>query len=258
MGTPLIIKLGGMVIDSEEALTQLFTALARYRLDHSRPVVIVHGGGCMVDQLLQKLSLPIEKRNGLRITPGEQIEIITGVLAGTANKKLLASAKKQGISSIGLCLGDGDSLQVESLDAELGHVGHAIPGNPALINWLMAQGYLLVISSIGITDNGLLMNVNADLAATALAAMLNADLVLLSDVSGILDANKQLIREISASGARQLISGGVITDGMIVKVNAALDAARTLGRPVDIASWRHAEKLPELFDGVPIGTRILA
>ena len=94
--------------------------------------------------------------------------------------------------------------------------------------------------------------------SSALAATLGADLILLSDVSGILDGKGQRIAEMTAAKAEQLIEQGIITDGMIVKVNAALDAARTLGRPVDIASWRHAEQLPALFNGMPMGTRILA
>ncbi|MNT66532.1 Acetylglutamate kinase [compost metagenome] len=127
-----------------------------------------------------------------------------------------------------------------------------------MLNTLLGAGYLPVISSIGITADGKLMNVNADQAATALAATLGADLILLSDVSGILDGKGQRIAEMTAQKAEQLIAQGIITDGMVVKVNAALDAARTLGRPVDIASWRHADQLPALFNGVSIGTRILA
>lgn len=144
--------------------------------------------------------------------------------------------EKHGISSVGLFLGDGDSVKVTQLDAELGHVGLAQPGSPALINTLLAGGYLPVVSSIGVTDEGQLMNVNADQAATALAATTGADLILLSDVSGILDGKGQRIAEMTAEKAEQLIEQGIITDGMIVKVNAALDAARALGRPVDIAS----------------------
>ncbi|BBU79041.1 hypothetical protein EIMP300_04410 [Escherichia coli] len=150
-------------------------------------------------------------------------------------------------------LGDGDSIKVTQLDEELGHVGLAQPGSPKLINSLLENGYLPVVSSIGVTDEGQLMNVNADQAATALAATLGADLILLSDVSGILDGKGQRIAEMTAAKAEQLIEQGIITDGMIVKVNAALDAARTLGRPVDIASWRHAEQLPALFNGMPMG-----
>ena len=178
-----------------------------------------------------------------------------GGKAHTCNQ---AWAKKHGLTAVGLFLGDGDSVNVTQLDEELGHVGFAQPGSPALINTLLAGGYMPVVSSIGVTDKGELMNVNADQAATALAATLGADLILLSDVSGILDGKGQRIAEMTAEKAEQLIEQGIITDGMIVKVNAALDAARTLGRPVDIASWRHAEQLPALFNGTPIGTRILA
>ncbi len=255
---PLIIKLGGVLLDSEEALARLFDALLSYRNAHRRPLIIVHGGGCLVDELMKKLALPVMKKNGLRVTPADQIDIITGALAGTANKTLLAWAKKYGINAVGLCLGDAGLVNVAQFDAELGHVGNATPGNPALLNTLLSAGYMPVVSSIGITDDGALMNVNADQAATALAATLGADLVLLSDVSGILDGKGQRIEEMTAAKAEQLIAQGIITDGMIVKVNAALDAARTLGRPVDIASWRHAEQLPTLFNGVSIGTRILA
>ncbi|KEY57195.1 acetylglutamate kinase [Serratia sp. DD3] len=255
---PLIIKLGGVLLDSEEALERLFTALDTYRQEHQRPLVIVHGGGCLVDELMKQLSLPVVKKNGLRVTPAEQIDIITGALAGTANKTLLAWALKHKINAVGLSLADGGSVAVTQLDPELGHVGLALPGSPVLLNMLLTAGYLPVISSIGITAEGQLMNVNADQAATALAATLGADLILLSDVSGILDGKGQRIAEMTAQKAEQLIDEGIITDGMVVKVNAALDAARTLGRPVDIASWRNAEQLPALFNGVSIGTRILA
>ncbi|WP_192456428.1 acetylglutamate kinase [Musicola keenii] len=255
---PLIIKLGGVLLDSEEALERLFTALVEYRQQHQRPLVVVHGGGCLVDDLMKKLSLPVVKKNGLRVTPADQIDIITGALAGSANKTLLAWAIRHGINAVGLSLADGGSTSVTQLSEDLGHVGKAEAGSPALINTLLAAGYLPVVSSIGITAEGELMNVNADQAATALAQTLGADLILLSDVSGILDGKGQRIAEMTAEKAEALIAQGIITDGMIVKVNAALDAARALGRPVDIASWRHADQLPALFNGVPIGTRILA
>ncbi|CNJ17233.1 acetylglutamate kinase [Yersinia rohdei] len=256
MMNPLVIKLGGVLLDSEEALERLFTALVTYREKHERPLVIMHGGGCLVDELMKKLALPVVKKNGLRVTPADQIDIITGALAGTANKTLLSWAVKHQINAVGLCLGDGNTVEVTPLDAELGHVGKAMPGSPALVQTLLAANYMPIISSIGITKDGELMNVNADQAATALAATLGADLILLSDVSGILDGKGQRIAEMTAQKAEQLIAQGIITDGMVVKVNAALDAARALGRPVDIASWRHADQLPALFNGVPMGTRI--
>ena len=255
---PLIIKLGGVLLDNEEALTRFFTALQQYRSMHSRPLVIVHGGGCLVDELMGKLQLPVVKKQGLRVTPADQIDIITGALAGSANKTLLSWATKFGLNGVGLSLGDGQLAKVTQINEELGHVGNANPGSPDLLNLLLGAGYLPIISSIGMTEKGELMNVNADQAATAIAETLGADLVLLSDVSGILDGKGQKIAEMSAEKAQMLINQGIITDGMIVKVNAALEAAKTLGRPVEIASWRHAEKLTTLFNGVAVGTRILA
>ncbi|MGF7482666.1 acetylglutamate kinase [Providencia sp. SP181] len=255
---PLVIKLGGVLLDSTEALEKLFTAIQTYRQTHKRELVIVHGGGCLVDELMQKLQLPVVKKQGLRVTPADQIDIITGALAGTANKTLLAWSIKHQLPAVGVSLGDGQSAVVTQLNDELGHVGNAKPGDAKLLKLLLSAGYLPIISSIGITAQGELMNVNADQAATAVAQALNADLVLLSDVSGILDGKGQKIDEMTTQKAQKLIDQGIITDGMIVKVNAALDAANALQRSVDIASWRHAEQLPELFNGTAIGTRILA
>ena len=125
---------------------------------------------------------------------------------------------------------------------------------------LLNNGYLPIVSSIGITDEGKMMNVNADHAAVALAKTLDADLILLSDVSGVLDGNKQLIASLTQAEADHLIAEGIITDGMIVKVNSAFEAAKTLGRPIDIASWKESDKLIELFNGKSgiTGTRIIA
>ena len=258
MMNPLIIKLGGVLLDSEEALERLFSALVNYRESHQRQLVIVHGGGCVVDELMKGLNLPVKKKNGLRVTPADQIDIITGALAGTANKTLLAWAKKHQIAAVGLFLGDGDSVKVTQLDEELGHVGLAQPGSPKLINSLLENGYLPVVSSIGVTDEGQLMNVNADQAATAIAEALGADLVMLSDVSGILDGKGQLIAEVTQEMADELIAKGVITGGMEVKVKAALHAAASLGRPISVASWRYPELLSKLLAGGDVGTRISA
>lgn len=254
---PLVIKLGGVILDNPDALTNLFTAIRQYRQHHSRSIILLHGGGCKVDEMMNKLSLPVVRRNGLRVTPEEQIHIIVGVLAGSANKTLLAEAKKQQLLAVGLCLADGDTIQVQAIDVTLGHVGEAKPGNSTFIQKLLIDGYLPIISSIGITNGGQMMNVNADHAAVALAQTLGGDLLLLSDVAGVLDANKQLIQQLTPSIAKHLIEQGVITDGMVVKVNSALRAAKVLKRPVDIASWRQIDTLITLFDGKNKGTRMM-
>lgn len=139
--------------------------------------------------------------------------------------------------------------QVEELDPALGAVGRPSAGDPTIVNAIMQAGGVPIISSIGLTVSGQMMNVNADDAAVAVAKTLHAELVLLSDVSGVLDENKQLIPQLDVHQANQLIADGVITDGMIVKVKAALEAADDLGRAITVAGWRTPELLAHLFSG---------
>lgn len=253
---PLVIKLGGVLLDMPEAMENLFTALANYQKNYDRPFLIVHGGGCLVDDLMKRLNLPVQKKNGLRVTPGSQIDITVGALAGTANKTLVARAVKFKLNPVGLSLADGNMTQATQFDPELGHVAMVTAKNPALLDILLSTGFLPIISSIAADNDGLLMNVNADQAATAIAALLDADLVMLSDVDGVLDADRQLLPQLNSAEIDRLIAEHVITDGMTVKVNAALDAARVLNRGVDIANWKYPEKLTALFAGEIIGTRI--
>lgn len=253
----LIIKLGGALIENDAALTALYRGLTDYLKTNTRPIVLVHGGGCLVDDLLKGLGMKSEKKNGLRVTPKEQIPFITGALAGTANKLMLAKAKTMGVNAVGLCLTDGSITKVTQRDPELGCVGTATTGDAKLLEVLLGAGYMPTISSIGITDDGELMNVNADEAAVALAISLHADLALLSDVDGILDKDGKLIVEMTGDYAEKLINQGIISGGMEVKVKAALKAARQLNKPLSVASWRYPDKLSALLSGEAIGTRVL-
>ncbi len=252
---PLVVKLGGAALSCTDTLNQVFEALVDYRKQAQRDVVIVHGGGYLVDDLMEKLGLVTVKRNGLRVTPYDQIPLIAGALAGTANKLLQGQALVAGLNPVGLSLADGGLCAVTELDPELGAVGHATPGNAQVLQAVLAAGALPIISSIGMTAQGQLMNVNADQAAVAVAGALDAELVLLSDVSGVLDGKGHLIDVLDAEQAQALIEGKVITDGMIVKVNAALEAANELGRAIEVATWRYPEKLAQLFAGQSIGTQ---
>ncbi len=252
----LVIKLGGALIENDEALTALFATLKTFLDEQHRPLVLVHGGGCLVDDLLKGLGLCSTKKNGLRVTPFEQIPFIAGALAGTANKQMMAKAIATGIPAVGLCLADGGLCQVTQLDPDLGAVGDCKPGNPALVTGILGQGFLPVVSSIGITADGQLMNVNADQAATAIAEALGADLVMLSDVSGILDGKGKLVPQLNKATALDLMEKGVISDGMAVKVKAALHATETLGKPVCVASWRYPDQLLKLLAGGAVGTQV--
>ncbi|MGY6773399.1 acetylglutamate kinase [Gallibacterium sp. ZY190522] len=253
---PLVIKIGGALLDTPQAMQNLISTLAQFKRTQQRQIVIVHGGGCIVDELMQRLNLPVQKKQGLRVTPADQIDIITGALAGIANKKLVAMAKTAGLNVVGLSLGDGNLTTATQLDAELGHVATVQPKQAALLNTLLKADFLPIISSIAIDDDGRLMNVNADQAVTAIATLLQAELVMLSDVDGVLDQQKNLIAELNTAQIEKLIAEQVITDGMIVKVKAALTAAQALNQAVEIANWKKPEKLADLFSGQRIGTRI--
>jgi len=256
MTTPLVLKLGGALLDNEAALEQLFQVLTDYRTTVARPLILVHGGGCFVDDLLAKMNIVSEKNNGLRITPASDIGYIAGALAGTANKVLMAQGIKRGAKVVGLSLSDGGITQVVQADLELGSVGYCEAGNPELLQNLLGSGFLPIISSIGIDVKGQLLNVNADQAATAICETLGADLVMLSDVEGILDADMKLIKTINAVQAQQLITAGVINGGMEVKVKAALKAAKSLNREVKLASWKVPDRLLALLNGNAEGTTV--
>ncbi len=253
---PLVIKVGGALLDTPAAMDNLFTALSTFLKDNQRPLVIVHGGGCVVDNLMSALNLPVQKKNGLRVTPSDQINVIVGALAGIANKTLLATAAQFNLNPVGLSLADGSITKATQLDPELGHVASVSPNKADLLNALVGNGFLPLISSIAVDDQGRLMNVNADQAAAAVAELIGADLLLLSDVDGVLDKNKTLIAQLNSAEIENLIADGTITDGMIVKVKAALKAAQSLENGVIIANWKYPEKLTALIGGENIGTRI--
>lgn len=253
---PLLIKLGGAVLENEQALANLFSALTLYLQKQQRPLLLVHGGGVIVEDVLNKMNIVSEKKNGLRITPFDQIPYVAGALAGTSNKLLMAKALQANLSAVGLSLADGFSCTVTQLDPDLGAVGVSHANNPALINGLLAGGHLPVISSIGIGEDGRLYNVNADQAAITICELVGAELVFLSDVDGVWDAQKQVIPELNTQLADTLIAENVIQDGMAVKVKAALQAAEQLGY-VMLASWKNPDNLVSLLAGEAVGTKVV-
>ena len=232
---PIVIKVGGALLESPDAANALFSNIAD--IQQFRPVILVHGGGPAVEQLMQALSLSSEKIDGLRVTPDEHMPYIGGALAGYANKALCALALRNNITPVGLSLLDGNMVQCTPLDEKYGAVGTPSPGDPALILSVLSQAMLPVISSIGCSQSGRLLNINADQAATVIAQLVSGELLLLSNVDGVLDSDKALLRSLDSQSLMQLYRDDVVTDGMRVKTDAALIAATALGRPVTIASW---------------------
>lgn len=233
--SPIVIKVGGALLEDSAAMSRLFSSIKEVK--KSRPVVVVHGGGPLVETLMASLGLSSNKLDGLRVTPDEHMPYICGALAGTANKKLCAAAIATGLSPVGLSLLDGDMVTCEPMAEQYGAVGVPTSANAGFLKSVLAQSSLPIVSSIGSSPQGRLLNINADQAATVIAELLDAELLLLSNVEGVLDGDKQLISELTETHIHTLSQQGVIIDGMKVKVDAAMQSALSLSRAVYIASW---------------------
>jgi acetylglutamate kinase len=255
MKQPLVIKVGGALLTSLDGQKQLFNTIDKLN-QQAVSVVLVHGGGCLVDQWITDMGLINQKIDGLRVTPVEQIDVVVGALAGAANKKLVASAKTCQIKAIGISLCDGNLVTTDYLDAKLGRVGLCHPNERELLDTLLLGGFTPIISSIGDDDNGNLLNVNADQAAQVIAQLIGGKLILLSDVPGVLDGEKQLIDVLEPEHAKRLIADNIIAGGMKVKVETAFATAKSLNDSIVIASWKAPSDLLEFANGGRCGTLI--
>lgn len=218
-----VIKIGGNELDNPAFVQGL---AARVAAMGAAPVV-VHGGGRAIGALQEKLGLQPAKVDGLRVTDAASLEVAQMVLSGHANKLLVTALFTAGVPAVGLSGVDGGLLRCVKKQvngADLGYVGQIVGVQPALVQHLAAQGIVPVISPISLGLDGQVYNVNADEAAAALAAALGADLLsFVSNVPGVIDGSGQPLRRLSAAHSEQLIAAGVIRDGMVPKVRAALD-----------------------------------
>ena len=249
----LVIKIGGAILEKKDALADLLTVIASLK---KQSVVLVHGGGCVVDEMLSQAGFTTEKKHGLRVTPKEQMPLIAGALAGTVNKAIVATASSLHMQAVGLSLSDGDMVTCNVSEKDLGMVGEPSAHTSKLLDTLLNANFLPIISSIGSLANGELVNVNADDAAVAICQLLNAELLLLTDVNGVKDANGEYITSLNKAHADTLIDEGVIAGGMTAKVKAALHAASQLRRSIAVASWQSPEQIINLIAGDAVGTRI--
>jgi len=251
---PLVIKIGGAILEKENALNALLAVIAN--LKTNAKVVLVHGGGCVVDDMLAQANFTTVKKHGLRVTPKAQIALISGALAGTVNKSIVATANSMHLSAVGLSLADGDMVACHKSPLDLGEVGVPSPKSSLLLDAVLNSHFLPVISSIGALPNGDLVNVNADDAAVAICQLLNAELLLLTDVNGVKGGDGEYLTSLNSEQAKLLIEQGVIAGGMTAKVNAALQAANQLRRSIAVASWQSPEQIIELLTGQGVGTQI--
>ena len=260
--TLFIIKLGGALLDDPRALAATLDGVAAMHRANPGCVLIVHGGGSAVDRHLNRLGVISEKRDGIRVTPPAQMTEIAAVLSGSVNSTLVALLLARGCSAVGLSLADGFSTDARvstRFDFDPGCVGEVTGGDPRLMQTLLHASFLPVVSSIAASNEGALLNVNGDDAATELAKILCATgLVFLTDVDGVLDGSGQLIASLTGAEIDELIERGVITGGMIPKVRGALATARSMGGQVIITSWRDPTILSRLATGHAIGTAVSA
>lgn len=251
----MVIKIGGSTLEDIGRLGSLWGVLSGMA-----GVVIVHGGGKAVDGLLKRLEMPVERRNGLRVTPPEQMELIAGVLAGSVNKRLVGAINAAGAArgrAVGLCLGDGGMVTCRRMSEELGRVGEVVGGGCEVVKVLLAAGYLPVISSIGMDAEGGLLNVNADDAAAGIAGAIGAGrLVLLTDVAGIKGGDGVVRARLTEAEVEAMIGSGEITGGMIVKARSAVAAWKSTGAAVVILSGETPECLMRYVAGEVVGTTI--
>jgi acetylglutamate kinase len=223
-----IIKLGGSLLEHRDLRVAALKALAARWLAGGS-LVVVHGGGRRVDAMMAELGIPKRTHQGLRVTDARTLEVVLSVLTGYVNKSLVAELSTLGVVATGFCGADGATLRAEfhpHLDGvDLGYVGTVVASDDTLIRSLLGSRLLPVIASVALGPDGVLLNLNADAAAAALAVKLRARrLVFLTDVEGLMDGSGQVLSRVGTHDARQLLASSAVGGGMRPKLQACLEA----------------------------------
>jgi acetylglutamate kinase len=232
-GHTLVVKYGGHAMGEGEDSFARDVVLLRQVGIHP---IVVHGGGPQIGQMLKRLGIESRFVDGLRVTDAATMEIVEMVLAGTINKQLVAAINAEGGCAVGLSGKDGRLIEAKKVtrskiengvrsDIDLGFVGEPQRVAADVLGIFKQSDIIPVIAPVGVGADGETYNINADTVAGAVAAAVKATrLLLLTDVAGVLDADKRLLSEITANAARRMIGEGIIYGGMIPKVETCLDA----------------------------------
>lgn len=244
----VVIKLGGHAMTSDEAMDSFARDVVLMRQVGINPV-IVHGGGPMINALLDKLEIKSEFVNGKRVTDAATMEVVEMVLSGTVNKRIVQAINKQGGRAVGLSGKDANLIVCDPADPALGLVGNPSDINPEVIRTLFENDLIPVIAPLGAGRNGETFNINGDTVAGAIAGALSADrLLLLTDVSGVKNADGDVLTEMNSKQIREMTASGVIAGGMIPKTETALAALEEGVKAVVILDGRAPNAcLLELF-----------
>ncbi|MCR5461943.1 MAG: acetylglutamate kinase [bacterium] len=228
-GKVIVVKYGGNAMINEELKEAVMGDVVLLSLIGIK-VVLVHGGGPEINDMLKKINKKSEFVNGLRVTDKETMDIVQMVLAGKVNKSLVQLINQKGGKALGLCGADGEMIITKKLDDVHGFVGEITEINTKIIDDALSNGYIPVISTVGCDREGNTYNVNADTAASRIAGALKAEsLISMTDIIGLLeDVNdpSTLIKSVNVSEVKELINDGIISGGMIPKVDCCVDAIR--------------------------------
>ena len=223
----IVVKYGGNAMINEQLKTQVMEDIALLSLIGIK-IVLVHGGGPEISDMMNRVGKKAEFVNGLRVTDKETMEIAQMVLAGKVNKNLVNLLGTKGAKAVGISGMDGRLIEAKIKNEALGFVGEITNINIGLINDLLEKGYIPVVSTIGCDNEGNSYNINGDTAAAYIAGALQAErLIMMTDIAGIMrDVNdpSSLISEITVKEAKKLYEEGVISGGMIPKVDCCIEA----------------------------------
>lgn len=257
----IVIKYGGNAMTSETLKRAVMGDILLLSLIGIK-VVLIHGGGPEISEMLGKVGAKTEFVDGLRVTDKEAVEIVQMVLAGKINKSLVNLIQTLGGRAIGLCGTDGHMIEAERLDDVHGFVGNVTNVDTTPILDVLEKGYIPVIATVGCDNDGNVYNINADTAAARIAGALGAEsLISMTDIRGLLrdkDNDESLIPVVHASEAPELIREGIISGGMIPKVDCCIDAIRRGVKKVFILDGRvpHSILIETLTDA-GIGTMFI-
>ena len=273
-GTTVVIKYGGNAM-TEAALKDSFAAdVVLMKLVGINPVV-VHGGGPQIGELLSRLNIESTFVNGMRVTDSATMDVVQMVLGGLVNPEIVSLINTHGGRAVGVTGKDGNLIQAEKMpmtsasnDAgasapeiiDIGHVGRITNVQVDVLDTLVRSEFIPVIAPVGVGKNGESFNINADIVAGAVAQALGAEkLVLLTNTPGILNAEEETISSLEKAEVEALIADGTISEGMLPKVDCALDAVTGGVDSVTIVDGRvpHALLL-EVFTDSGVGTQILS
>ena len=256
-GATVVIRLGGHAMGSDEARASFARDVVLMQQVGANPV-IVHGGGPMINAMLERLKIQSEFMNGKRVTDAATMEVVEMVLSGLVNKRIVQAIGAQGGRAVGLSGKDAQLVTCTQTNPELGFVGTPSVVDASILEDLFSSNIIPVIAPLGAGENGETFNINGDTAAGAIAGALKADrLLLLTDVAGVKNANGEVLTEMTAAQIRELTADGTIAGGMIPKTETALDAINEGVRAVVILDGRARNAcLLELFTDHGAGSLI--